>query len=168
MMLLHDWHLPVVALQKVADAAANFNVSSVHDLLKAELGDKSYSALIKTESGRGRNSGSVAILWMKRTLQFVIGLIHQLLADPTKSLSDASRKSYAATLKKCHPFITRNIFDTGLRFVPARKVFYANIVGGQDDAKAEAGLAEFVDASAPLMDCLVFSYKQNQLETIID
>jgi Glycolipid transfer protein (GLTP) len=137
------------------------------DLLKAELGDSAYSALIKSETGRGRNSGSVAMLWMKRTLQFVVGLVNHLLTDPVISLSEASRKSYSATLKKCHPFITRNVFDAGLRFVPSRKVFYENIAGADDAAKAEAGLAEFVAASTPLMNSLIFSYKQNKLETLV-
>lgn len=135
--------------------------------MTAELGDAKYAKLIRAEKGAGSDSGSVALLWMKRTIQFVDGLMRILVADMKATLPDAARKSYAGNLSLCHNFITRNLFDTGLRFAPARKVFYGNLGCGKDFARAEAGIREMVDAVDPVLKHLISLCKVHSLETYI-
>lgn len=124
--------------------------------------------LIKNESGVGRESGTVAMLWMKRMMQFVLGLLKAIVGDGKVTLSSASRNSYAATLRHCHGFVTRNVFDTGLRFAPGRETFYRNLAGGVDDVGGVDGaMAEFLEVFEPTVGGLVDMYKEHGLEPCI-
>lgn len=153
--------------KKLGTAAARRGVDSIPALVNAELAEETYAKLIRKETGAGCDSGTVAVLWMKRTVQFVCGIIAGLLHDRTISLADASRASYAKTLRNCHNFVTRGVFDTGLRFAPTRDVFYKNLAGEGNAAKVNDGLRDFIDASSPALDVLIRLFKNNGLETYI-
>lgn len=157
-------------IQKLGRASAKYGAESLSDLLKTELDDAKYAKLIRAEKGAGCDSGCVALLWMKRTVQFVDGLLRNLLADTGATLPDASRKSYAANLGLCHNFITRGIFDAGLRFAPARESFYRNLGCGGDSGKAEKAekaIGEMVEAVGPVLENLVFLLKVHNFETYV-
>lgn len=134
------------------------------------MSDKKLQKLIKSESGVGSDTGTVALLWMKRTMQFVLGLLKALVTDASISLSSASRKSYAATLRYCHNFVTRGVFDTGLRFAPSRESFYKNLAGGgagADVGEVERALEEFLGVFEPVVEGIVGLYKEMGLEPYI-
>ena len=99
-------------------------------------------------------------------MQFVLGLLKILVEDDSTSLSSASRKSYANTLRHCHNLLTRGVFDTGLRFAPSKESFYNNL-GGGDLQAVDGGLREFFTVLTPLLDGIVDVYKERGLETYI-
>lgn len=136
-------------------------------MIDEETKDPKLSKLIKKESGIGCNTGTVALLWMKRTMQFVCGLLALIVQDASISLSAASRQSYAETLRHCHNFITRTTFDTGLRFAPTRETFYKNLTGGSDLERVDAALKEFLGIFKPQLDGIVAMYTGRGLETLI-
>lgn len=148
-------------------AASKHGTPTLAAVLDAELADAKLATLIKAESGVGCDTGTVALLWMKRTMQFVCGMLATLVAEPATTLSTASRRSYASSLKLCHNFITRGVFDTGLRFAPARDAFYRNLAGGGDVSRVNAALAEFVTVFEPQLDGIVIMYKEKALEPYI-
>lgn len=100
-------------------------------------------------------------------MQFVCGLLQLIVEDLSITLSSASRKSYAKTLRYCHNLITRGVFDTGLRFAPSREVFYKNLVGGSDVSKVDGAMKEFMEIFAPQLDGVVAMYKAKNLEPYI-
>lgn len=154
--------------KKLHTAAVKHSANTLEDVLDEEAKDPKLKKLIKSESGAGSESGTVALLWMKRTMQFVIGLLQQLVDDTGVSLSTASRKSYAASLKYCHNFITKGVFDTGLRFAPSRESFYKNLAGGADDTtRVTPALAEFLGVFQPQLGGIVAMYKERNLEAYI-
>lgn len=154
--------------QKLQIAAIKHSASTLENVLDEEAKDPKLKKLIKSESGAGAESGTVALLWMKRTMQFVIGLLQQLVDDIKVTLSSASRKSYAASLKYCHNFITRGVFDTGLRFAPTRESFYKNLAGGSGDtSRVTPALAEFLGVFQPQLEGVVAMYKTKNLEPYI-
>lgn len=123
--------------------------------------------LIKKESGAGAETGTVALLWMKRMMQFVLGMLKILVADEKASLSTASRTSYSKTLRYCHNIITRGLFDTGLRFAPPRDTFYTNLANGAPVDKVDAAMNDFIATFEPMLNGIDSMYKARSLETLI-
>lgn len=131
------------------------------------MADPKLAKLIKKESGIGCNTGTVALLWMKRTMQFVIGMLQRLVQDSSITLSSASRESYSKTLRSCHNMITRGVFDTGLRFAPTRESFFKNLAGGGDTGRVHASLSQFLFVFTPQLDMIIAMYKKKELEPYI-
>lgn len=148
-------------------AAEKTKAETLEGVIDAELNDSKFEKLIRKEVGEGQSSGTVALLWMKRTMQFVCGLLELLVEDPAITLSSASRKSYAQTLRFCHNFITRGVFDAGLRFAPSRESFYKNLTGGEDVAKVDEALRDYVKVFKPQLDAIVQLYFDKGLEPLI-
>lgn len=149
-------------------ATENISSLTLQAILTAETNDRKLAKLIRSESGVGSDTGTVALLWMKRTMQFVLGLMQALMADTNVSLSSASRKSYAATLRHCHNFVTKGLFDTGLRFAPSRESFYRNLAGVDADVgRVEKGMEEFLGVFEPIVGGIVSMYKEMGLELYI-
>lgn len=136
-------------------------------MIDKEISDPKLLKLIKKESGIGQSAGTVALLWLKRMMQFVGGLLQLLVLDPAINLSSASRKSYSKSLSYCHNFVTRGIFDTGLRFAPTREVFYANLAGGAPLEEVTKGMQEYLSVFKPLLDGIVALYLEKGLEPYI-
>lgn len=159
---------PISHEQKLRTAAVKFSAITIEQVLDEEAKDPKLKKLIKAETGAGAESGTVALLWMKRTMQFVIGLLQGLVDDSKVTLSSASRKSYSSTLRYCHNIITRGIFDTGLRFAPSRESFFKNLAGGSDDtSQVSVALVEFLSVFQLQLDGIVVMYKEKGLEPYI-
>lgn len=154
-------------IMKLGKASSKHGCASVTAVVNSELSDSAYEKLIRAEKGKGCDSGTVATLWMKRTIQFVSAMMHNLLADAGSSLADAARKSYGETLGLAHPWVTRRLFDTALRFAPARAAFYKDLGGGSNRALTESAIQECFDAMKPVLENLVALYKRTELEEMI-
>jgi Glycolipid transfer protein (GLTP) len=154
-------------VQKLGNAASLHRTDTVAALLTAEMADPADEALIRKGAGRGRDSGAIALLWIKRVVQFVSSLVRVLLDKPEVTLADASRQAYASTLSLCHNFILRGVFDTGLRFAPARSVFYENIAGRGNTGTVDGGLRDFLVAADSVFAPIVELYRSNRLEQTI-
>lgn len=140
---------------------------TLEEVLDKENEDPKLKKLIAKESGAGANSGTVAVLWMKRMMQFILGLLDMLVKDKEITLAVASRKSYAKSLSLCHGFVTRKVFDTGLRFAPTRESFYANLAAGGEVAGVEAKMEEFLQVAQKMMGGIIAVYKERGLEKAI-
>lgn len=165
--LLRFFPLNVPSAQKLRAAAGKHTVDTLEEVINEETKDPKMLKLIKNESGVGGETGTVALLWMKRMMQFVCGLLKAIVTDSAISLSSASRKSYSSTLRHCHNFITRGAFDTGLRFAPSRETFYKNLSGGEDVARVGTALAQFLTIFEPQLNGIVTMYKAKSLEPYI-
>lgn len=154
-------------LQKLRNAAAKTGATIVADVIHLEMNDPALAKLIKKETGDGSNSGTVALLWMKRTMQFIAGLLRVLIDDASASLSSASRQSYAKSLKLCHNFFMRSAFDAGLRFAPTRETFYTNLTGDSDVQKVESAMRDFVAVFQPQVEAFAAFYLEQNLEPYI-
>ncbi len=154
-------------ITKLRAAAAKLGADTLGDVLDAEMNDNGLEKSIRKENSAGGQTGTVALLWMKRMMQFVTGLLVNLTEDAAATLSSASRASYAKTLRFCHNFVTRGVFDTGLRFVPARDTFYRNLANGAPIEKVEAALKEFIAVFEPQLKGIDAMYRARDLEPLI-
>lgn len=154
-------------IKKLRNAAAKTAAATLDDVVAEETRDPKMLKNIKSESNGGGETGTVALLWMKRMMQFVCGLLKGLVADASVSLPTASRKAYSASLKHCHNFITKGVFDTGLRFAPSKESFFKKIAGGGDVKRVDASLREFLGIFEPQLNGLIAMYKARSLEPYI-
>lgn len=149
-----------IVLQKLKKSLSKSGASTVGQVVTIEIDKKIL------EQDRP-NSGTLALLWMKRTMQFIAGLLHILTEDAAVSLASASRQSYSKTLRHCHNFVTRCAFDAGLRFAPNKATFYKNLTGDSDMQKVDEAMRDFVSVFKPQVDAIASLFHQHNLEPYI-
>ncbi|CAH8856677.1 unnamed protein product [Trichobilharzia szidati] len=110
-------------IKKVSRAANNLHVNTVYELLTNEI-------------NRDDSSGSIGLLWLKRTLQFVICLLHHFSRSKSNELMrDIIVRAYDETLKNYHNRLMSHVFRFVLRAVPKRSVFIKKLGMDQDDCE---------------------------------
>mmetsp|Transcript_20289 Transcript_20289/g.48317 ORF Transcript_20289/g.48317 Transcript_20289/m.48317 type:complete len:203 (+) Transcript_20289:87-695(+) len=95
----------------------------------------------------GNTSVTKGMLWLKRALQFITGLIEKLLSDPSKTVSQAASETYKATLSKYHGMLTSGAFSVALKIVPSRESFLAKL----QCENPEADLGKLVQLLSPIL-----------------
>lgn len=154
-------------IKKLRAAAEKHSALTLVSVLETEMAEPGMDKAIRKETTAGGKTGTVALLWMKRMMQFVVGLLRILCEDASKSLSEAAGESYGKTLTHCHNFVTRGVFKSGLWVLPARAGFYKNLAGETPVEKVEAALKEFVDVFEPQLKGIDAMFKARNLEPLI-
>ncbi|XP_074660968.1 pleckstrin homology domain-containing family A member 8-like [Tubulanus polymorphus] len=72
------------------------------------------------------NSATVAILWLKRSIEFLHELLHEVLMGE-QDLSVAATNAYAKTLRNYHGWVVRGVFAMAAHAVPYRKEFLQHL-----------------------------------------
>uniref|UniRef100_A0A6U1G441 Glycolipid transfer protein domain-containing protein n=1 Tax=Tetraselmis chuii TaxID=63592 RepID=A0A6U1G441_9CHLO len=101
-------------------------------------------------NGKYASSSSVTkgMLWLKRAMQFVSGLIQKMVADKSMTVSQAASTTYKETLSNYHGMITGGAFSMALKLVPARETFLSKL----ECEDPEAELGRMVTLLVPLLD----------------
>ncbi|CAI9718054.1 pleckstrin homology domain-containing family A member 8-like [Octopus vulgaris] len=117
------------------------------------------------------NSVAVAVLWMKRALEFIrefISEIHNGKAD----LSEATTEAYNRTLKPFHTRFARSIFDVAMRAIPTRDMFLAQLhsisypVPKEDiDRILDHHMVTFINSLKPIIQSINDFYCANNLDS---
>lgn len=68
------------------------------------------------------NSASMALLWMKRSLDFITKFMLEI-KNGEANLGAAASKAYAASLKPFHGWVVRGVFAVAVKALPYRNVF---------------------------------------------
>ena len=72
-------------------------------------------------------SAAIALLWMRRTLQFNCALLDRLCSSGTLTMAEAAREAYAKELEHYHNWLLRNTFNMALNAMPRREEFFARL-----------------------------------------
>ncbi|CAH8509152.1 unnamed protein product [Schistosoma turkestanicum] len=114
-------------IKKVSRASANLHVNTLYDLLTNDTNRNDDS------------SGSIGLLWLKRTLQFVNCFLHNLAHSTTNNENELMRdlitQAYDVTLTRYHNKLMRHAFRFVLRIVPKRSVFIRKLGLEQDNCE---------------------------------
>jgi hypothetical protein len=113
------------------------------------------------ESGNDQ-SATVALLWLKRGLEFICCFSKFLVADQTKntrhtgSLCNITLQAYEHSLKRFHNWFVRGLFYLVAHILPSRKDFLKVLAGGQDNMEEQVieELNRFVSALTPNLDVI--------------
>ena len=88
-------------------------------------------------------SAAIAMLWMRRTLQFLGALLRRLAEEPTAPMGSLARSAYAQELERYHGWILRKTLSVGFGAMPGRTELLGRLAPGAESA----GAAERVCAS---------------------
>jgi len=153
-------------MEKIHRACEKACVRTLQDMVSAEQATR--------EEFEG--SGTEALLWLKRTLQFILVLFSYMLTDDDDTpLSASAARAYEETVKPCHNWLLRNLFDAGLQCLPSRDDVYAELIAASIpcDGKATNVATEakrtlriLQNALADLLSSIVQFYNTNALEDV--
>ncbi|CAH8560400.1 unnamed protein product [Schistosoma curassoni] len=110
-------------IKKVSRASTNLHVNTLYDLLANEI-------------NRDDSSGSIGLLWLKRTFQFLICFLHYFAQSKNNELiRDMIIRAYDKTLTRYHNKLMRHAFRFVLLIVPKRSVFIRKLGLEQDNCE---------------------------------
>mmetsp|Transcript_10296 Transcript_10296/g.31481 ORF Transcript_10296/g.31481 Transcript_10296/m.31481 type:complete len:373 (-) Transcript_10296:249-1367(-) len=107
-------------------------------------------------------SGREALLWLKRTLQFVRRMLLYCHELPDKSLSDAVTRAYKEALAPCHNWAVRPIFGVCLKAMPNRKTFLERL--SKSEMESLMGIKKFLEHSNPVISTIVTFFNELKIE----
>ncbi|CAF4698028.1 unnamed protein product, partial [Rotaria socialis] len=88
---------------------------------------------IESQTTNTRNSATDALLWLKRTFEFLSNFLYEFgMGD--KTLADAVSRGYEQSLRKYHGIFARSVFSFALRAVPSNEEFIRSLAIDQNDA----------------------------------
>lgn len=112
-------------------------------------------AIVEDEVSRGEQAGAKScakgLLWLKRALEFIVGLVRGI--GRGEDTSAAVQSAYSAYLKPYHGMLSYGAFQAAFRFLPTSAALLAAVCGaGGDEAAARGEFAAFAGAFAPLLE----------------
>jgi len=93
-------------------------------------------ALLQWEKGQGIHkpggvladpSAAIALLWMRRTLQFLGALMRRVLESDARPVAELAREAYAAELEPYHGWLLKGTFGVALGAMPSRVEFFERL-----------------------------------------
>lgn len=79
---------------------------------------------VQSQQQGSSQSATLAVLWLKRAMEFVVSLLLRLCGDESLSLSTAANDAYNNTLYQYHNWVTASAFFVVLKMVPTREAFF--------------------------------------------
>ena len=131
--------------------------ATLQSMCRAELAAAKGDAAAASVEG----STCLAILWLKRALLLVEGMLEALVADAKAELADCVNKGYEKGLKMHHNMIMKGVFNTAYHAIPYRADF-TKALG--DPAKVEADMPAVWKTFAAIMTPLDAFLKETKIE----
>ncbi|KAK8649177.1 hypothetical protein V6N13_129911 [Hibiscus sabdariffa] len=155
------------ALPKVEAAPDNLDAAHIptkpflHRLeILCESNPTRYSNMIEIlkkedREGNARNSTSCsrAILWLTRSIDFMVVLLQRLVKDPGQGMEQAVEESYNVTLKQWHGWISSAAFKVALKLVPDNETFITLLMTEDENRdKLREDMQTLVSLLVPLLE----------------
>ncbi|XP_031571599.1 glycolipid transfer protein-like [Actinia tenebrosa] len=119
---------------------------------------------IQAKTTTAKNSGTDALLWLKRAMQFVLAFLKQVLTGE-QDLVKCANTAYEKTLKQYHNFIVKGIFSLAVKSVPYRKDFIKLLSrGNADELSLLEEMQNFVDELDSNIHVIQEYYNDNGLD----
>eukprot|EP00188_Purpureofilum_apyrenoidigerum_P004247 Plantae.Rhodophyta-Purpureofilum_apyrenoidigerum.ctg4694.p2 GENE.Plantae.Rhodophyta-Purpureofilum_apyrenoidigerum.ctg4694~~Plantae.Rhodophyta-Purpureofilum_apyrenoidigerum.ctg4694.p2 ORF type:complete len:231 (-),score=33.11 Plantae.Rhodophyta-Purpureofilum_apyrenoidigerum.ctg4694:1943-2635(-) len=143
-------------MEKIQTAAQKYGVCTLEEMVDNELRDNTY-----TES----NSGTEGLLWLKRTLQFILLLLRNIATKESSTpLNECAALAYRDTLKPCHNWLLQRLFDAGMLCIPSRNSFFGDL--GTSEEVVRVGMLTFIQVAARQLNPIVAYYNRTKLEAL--
>ncbi|KAK4482470.1 hypothetical protein RD792_009628 [Penstemon davidsonii] len=89
-------------------------------------------AEVETKTAKSSSSCTNGLLWLTRTMDFLVELFRNLVEHQDWSMSQVCSDSYSKTLKKWHGWLASSSFTVANNFAPERKKFM-EVLGSRGD-----------------------------------
>ncbi|QPG76147.1 hypothetical protein FOA43_003533 [Brettanomyces nanus] len=142
---------------QVVEADMNGNITKLRKrLVQDGEHSKTLQGMILEEVKEGKKkTGTQALLWLSRGLQFTEAAMRETLDHPDKEMTITFTDAYKKTLIKYHSMFVRPIFKLAMKACPYRKDFFAKL--GNDQKKVLEQLKEWLDALIKIVD-IIFGF----------
>ncbi|XP_064482660.1 pleckstrin homology domain-containing family A member 8-like [Ornithodoros turicata] len=127
-------------------------------------------AMIQRERDAGKTEATVALLWLKRTFEFISAFLKQI-QEGNENMVQAARIAYDATIKKYHNFIVRGVSAMMLNAMPRFSKFVEDMAPSPEDWKHPdymrqllAQCAEYITALTKVLNDIDEFYKRSNLD----
>jgi len=136
----------------------NGNITKIQKRLTQDPeNSKTLQGMVLQEVKEGKKkTGTQALLWLSRGLQFTEAAIRQTLDHPEKEMTETFTTAYKNTLIKYHSMFVRPIFKLAMKACPYRRDFFAKL--GNDQAKVLQQMKEWVNSLASIVKIIVDFY----------
>ncbi|VEU24439.1 DEKNAAC105546 [Brettanomyces naardenensis] len=144
---------------QVVESDMNGNITK----MKKRLGEdpehsKTLQGMVLEEVKEGKKkTGTQALLWLSRGLQFTAAAMRETLEHPEKEMDVTFTDGYKRTLIKYHSMFVRPVFKLAMRACPYRKDFFAKL--GADQEKVLSQLREWLDALEKIVKIIMDFYE---------
>ena len=103
-----------------------------------------------------RVDGSVcnSLLWLKRALRLVEGIMKALLKKPAKSMKECCNLAYAGSLKKYHNFVMKGAFGVAVNAAPDRDEFLLKLAPGSPGDVALKSISKLLPTFTKHLDAI--------------
>ncbi|XP_064617425.1 pleckstrin homology domain-containing family A member 8-like [Liolophura sinensis] len=125
---------------------------------------------IKLKQYQHSSSATVALLWMKRSLEFMRMLLQEL-SDGQEELLTCITNAYGKTLRNYHSWVVRGVFALAVKAVPYRDQFIKKLAIDENDAEHPefhkllyCDIDEYITALDVLLKILQDFYSANDLD----
>uniref|UniRef100_A0A5K3ESF9 GLTP domain-containing protein n=1 Tax=Mesocestoides corti TaxID=53468 RepID=A0A5K3ESF9_MESCO len=134
-------------IKKIDKARHKYNVTTVEEMLIKE---------IEVKVNKNSDSGTMALLWLKRAIELIIEVLAGLAESPNLEMKDIVYPAYERTLMKHHNIIMKSAFSVGLRLFPDKKTFLLRLAYNQPNMETQVlkSMKEFVDEYRTITDPL--------------
>ena len=163
----------------IASKAEGGAALSVGELLRWEIAQQMHRCGTSSEVVLADPSAAVALLWLRRSLGFMLGFMRQLqcsmrafmagTCDDVDSLA-AFRAAYADELEPYHNWLLRSTFNISISHAPGYTDLALAIGPGLGDAERDqvidAEISELLRAGEPLVKALEATYAQLQMDDV--
>lgn len=99
---------------------------------------------VQANEHTSNSSCTKGLLWLKRAMQFVVGLMDKMQQDPMCSVAQAASDAYTEVLSPFHGWITSGIFKVALNVVPSREALFTKLALDTGADTLEADMGRFV------------------------
>ena len=119
------------------------------------------------------HAGAMALLWMRRMLQFTVAFFEAICHAPAPSggngaLTPLARTAYAATLEQFHGWLLKIGFKVGLKGLPKRDEFFRKLAPGAADherhVRCVEELRECSAVQRKVVDAMLSLFRELDLE----
>ena len=131
-----------------------------------QMCDDEISALDGDVSRARQRDGSVctSLLWLKRALRLVEGILQQLVRHAGKSLRECANAAYASSLRLHHNFVMRSTFSVALNASPSRAEFMRKL-SDETEADTLKTISRVVPSFTKLLDLIERHLVAQRIET---
>ena len=114
-----------------------------------------------------KRDGSVcnSLLWLKRALRLIDGILKGLVRDATASMRDCCTSAYASSLKKYHNVVMRSAFGVAVNAAPSRAEFMRKLAPASTEAASLKTIGRLLASFSTLLDAIEGFLKEKRIES---
>lgn len=142
---------------QVVENDMNGNITKIRKVLLANpIENGTLQDMVLAEKDSKKKTGTQALLWLSRGLQFTAEAMQEAVDKPDEELTTAFTNAYGRTLSQYHSMFVRPVFKLAMKACPYRKELWEKL--GKDQDKVNAQLKAWLEALEKIVKIIMDFY----------